>query len=56
LRREALQIILGAILFSLALQFGLIKSQGPFWDNVLWGCVIMLSSRFLALVLGGRGK
>jgi len=56
LRREALQIVLGAILFSLALQLGLIKSSGPFWDNVLWGCVVMLGSRFLALVLGGREK
>jgi hypothetical protein len=56
LRKEGLQILFGSVGMGLALQFGLIKPQGSFLDNVLWSGAVMLSSRFLALVFGGRGK
>jgi hypothetical protein len=54
LKREALQVLFGAIGYALAIQFGFIKPQGPFWDNVLWGVVVMVGSRFMAFMFGGK--
>lgn len=54
LKREALQVLFGAMGYALAIQFGLIKPANPFFDNVLWGVVVMVGSRALAFVIGGR--
>jgi len=56
LRREVLQVLFGAVGYALAIQFGVIKLQGPFWDNVLWGVVVMVSSRVAAYLFGGGKK
>ena len=51
-----LQVLFGAVGYALAIQFGVIKLQGPFWDNVLWGVVVMVSSRVAAYLFGGGKK
>lgn len=56
LKREALQVVFGAMGYALAIQFGLIKINNPFFDNVLWGVVVMVGSRALAFVIGGGKK
>jgi hypothetical protein len=54
LKHEALQVLFGAIGYALAIQLGFIKPQGPFWDNVLWGVVVMTGSRFMVFMFGGK--
>lgn len=56
LRREILQVLFGAVGYALVIQLGFIRLQGPFWDNVLWGVAVMVGSRCLAFMFGGRRK
>jgi len=56
LKREVLQVVFGAGGYALALQYGLIKASNPFLDNLLWGVVVMVGSRFAAYLIGGGKK
>lgn len=51
-RGQILQIIFGALMLAVFIQFGWIKQTNPFWDNVIGGIVIMAGSRLLAFVFG----
>jgi len=51
-----LQVLFGAMGYAFVIQFGLVKPNNPFFDNVLWGVVVMVGSRALAFMFGGRKK
>lgn len=56
IRREILQVVFGALGFSAALAMGYIKPDNPFITNVTWSVALMIISRMLAWLFGGKGK
>ena len=52
LKRELLQIIIGAFLLALFLELGWLDPAKTLWSNVLTSIVIGVISRFVALILG----
>lgn len=52
LKRELLQIIIGALLMALFLELGWLDPAKTFWSNVLTAMVIAVISRVVALILG----
>lgn len=54
LKSEILQIIFGALLLGLCIQFGVVSAGNDFWGNVVTGIFILVVSRFLGFLFGGR--
>jgi len=52
LKRELLQVFIGAMLMALFLELGWLDPAKTFWSNVLTAVVIAVISRTLALILG----
>jgi hypothetical protein len=56
LKWDILNVVFGSLLTALFLQVGFLSQNNPFWDNTLSACVIMIASRALSLVFGGKKR
>lgn len=56
IRYEILQIVFGAVLLAIFTSIGLLSQTNAFYDNLLGGILVMVISRVLAVIFGGRIK
>lgn len=54
LKTSILEVVFGAILLGIFIEFGILSPDNSFWNNVISGIVIFLVSRFLGFIFGGR--
>jgi len=56
LKLDILNIVFGSLLTALFLQVGFLSQKNQFWDNAISACVIMITSRALSFVFGGKKR
>jgi len=56
LKREVIEIILGAVFLSLFLSMGWLKPANTLWDNIIISVVLLMLTRLIAFLFAGRKR